>query len=69
MISVSEVTGMDGDSIGMQEVFTFDRLGMDPDGRVRGAFRATGIKSRFCDRLASAGYELRPELFESLTEV
>jgi pilus assembly protein CpaF len=69
VISVSEVTGMDGESIGMQEIFTFDRLGMDPDGRVRGVFRATGIKSRFCDRLASAGYELRAELFESQTEV
>src|ERR1700719_1424848 len=48
VISVSEVTGMEDDSIGMQETFTFDRVGMDPDGRVRGVFRATGIKSRFC---------------------
>jgi pilus assembly protein CpaF len=69
VISVTEVSGMDGDSIGMQEIFTFDRLGMDPDGKVRGVFRATGIKSRFCDRLASAGYGLRAELFESRTEV
>ena len=69
VVSVTEVTGMDGDSIGMQEIFTFDRLGMDPDGKVRGVVRATGIKSRFCDRLASAGYGLRAELFESKTEV
>jgi len=60
---------MDGDSVGMQEIFTFDRRGMDPDGRVRGVFRATEIKSRFCDRLASAGYGLRAELFESQMEV
>src|SRR5450755_54974 len=61
VISISEVTGMEEDSIGMQETFTFDRVGMDPDGRVRGVFRATGIKSRYCDRLASAGYGLRAE--------
>ena len=69
VISVSEITGMEDDSIWMQDIFTFDRLGMDPDGKVRGVFRATGAKSRFADRLASAGYGLRAELFESRTEV
>jgi pilus assembly protein CpaF len=69
VISVSEITGMEDDSIWMQDVFTFDRLGMDPDGKVRGVFRATGAKSRFADRLATAGYGLRAELFESRTEV
>jgi len=69
VISVSEITGMEDDSIWMQDVFTFDRLGMDPDGKVRGVFRATGAKSKFADRLASAGYGLRAELFESRTEV
>ena len=69
VISVSEITGMEDDSIWMQDVFTFDRLGMDPDGKVRGVFRATGAKSKFADRLATAGYGLRAELFESRTEV
>ncbi len=69
VISVSEITGMEDDSIWMQDIFTFDRTGMDPDGRVRGAFRATGAKTRFSDRLASAGYGLRAELFESRMEV
>jgi pilus assembly protein CpaF len=69
VISVCEITGMEDDSIWMQDVFTFDRLGMDPDGKVRGVFRATGAKSKFADRLASAGYGLRAELFESRTEV
>src|SRR6266699_718481 len=69
VISISELTGMEDDSIWMQDVFTFDRLGMDPDGKVRGVFRATGAKSKFADRLASAGYGLRAELFESRTEV
>src|SRR5216683_3271875 len=69
VISISEITGMEDDSIWMQDVFTFDRLGMDPDGKVRGVFRATGAKSKFADRLASAGFGLRAELFESRTEV
>jgi len=69
VISISEITGMEDDSIWMQDIFTFDRLGMDPDGKVRGVFRATGAKSRFADRLASAGFGLRTELFESRTEV
>jgi pilus assembly protein CpaF len=69
VISVSEITGMEDESIWMQDIFTFDRLGMDPDGRVRGVFRATGAKSRYADRLAAAGYGLRAELFASRTEV
>jgi pilus assembly protein CpaF len=69
VISISEITGIEDDSIWMQDIFTFDRLGMDPDGKVRGVFRATGAKSRFADRLATAGYGLRAELFESRTEV
>jgi pilus assembly protein CpaF len=69
VVSISEITGMEDDSIWMQDIFTFDRLGMDPDGKVRGVFRATGAKSRFADRLASAGYALRAELFDSRTEV
>jgi pilus assembly protein CpaF len=69
VISVSEITGMEDDSIWMQDIFTFDRMGMDPDGRVRGVFRSTGAKSRFVDRLATAGYGLRAELFESRMEV
>jgi pilus assembly protein CpaF len=69
VISISEITGMEDDSIWMQDIFTFDRMGMDPDGRVRGVFRATGAKSRFADRLATAGYGMRAELFESRVEV
>jgi pilus assembly protein CpaF len=69
VISISEITGMEDDSIWMQDIFTFDRLGMDRDGKVHGVFRATGAKSRFADRLASAGYGLRAELFESRMEV
>jgi pilus assembly protein CpaF len=69
VISISEITGMEADSIWMQDIFVFDRVGIDQDGKVRGVFHASGEKSRFADRLATAGYALRPELFESRMEV
>jgi len=69
VISISEITGMEGDSIWMQDIFAFDRVGIDPDGKVHGAFRATGAISRFADRLATAGYALNPDWFKSRMEV
>src|SRR5258708_7303004 len=69
VISVSAITGMDDDSIWMQEIFVFDRAGIDSDGRVRGVFRATGAQSRYADRLTTAGHALKPELFDSRMEV
>jgi len=69
VISISEVTGMDAESITMQDIFVFDRRGIDENGKVRGAFRATGIRPQFAERLANAGTRLRPALFESKTEI
>src|ERR1700689_2243500 len=58
--TISEVTGMDEDSIAMQDIFSFDRTGIDENGKVRGAFRATGLRPKFAERLATAGARLRP---------
>jgi pilus assembly protein CpaF len=69
VITISEITGMEGDSIAMQDIFVFDRLGIDESGKVRGLFRATGIKPKFAERLATGGCRLRPALFESRVEV
>jgi len=69
VISISEVTGMEGEVIAMQEIFVFDRTGIDESGKVRGMFRALGIRPKFADRLATAGCRLRPALFESHMEV
>jgi pilus assembly protein CpaF len=69
VISISEVTGMDTESIAMQDIFVFDRRGMDENGKVRGVFRATGIRPLFAERLANAGARLRPALFEAKTEI
>jgi len=69
VITIAEVTGVEGDVISMQDIFVFDRQGVDESGKVRGAFRAVGIRPKFADRLAIAGCRLRPALFESRMEV
>jgi pilus assembly protein CpaF len=69
VITISEVTGMAEDSIAMQDIFRFERTGIDESGKVRGAFGATGVRPKFADRLAIAGARLRPALFESKSEV
>ncbi|HKM86477.1 MAG TPA: CpaF family protein [Terriglobales bacterium] len=69
VITVSEVTGMDGDMITLQDIFVFDRVGIDESGKVRGVFRSTGIPPQFAERLATAGCRLSPALFESRMEV
>src|ERR1700684_1645122 len=60
VITISEITGMDGDFLAMQDIFVFERTGVDENGKVRGAFRATGVRPQFAERLASAGLRLRP---------
>jgi len=69
VITISEITGMDGDFLAMQDIFVFERTGLDENGKVRGAFRATGIRPQFAERLASAGMRLRAALFETKVEV
>lgn len=69
VLSVTELTGMDGDTIVLQDIFVFERHGIDEGGRVRGTFKATGVPPRFAERLAAAGCRLRPALFETRMEV
>jgi len=67
--SVSEITGMEENIISMQEIFTFTKKGIGPDGKVIGAFQPTRIRPRFLDRLRTAGINLPPSLFEHETLV
>jgi len=69
VITISEITGMDGDFLAMQDIFVFERTGVDENGKVRGAFRATGVRPQFAERLASAGARLRPALFDTKVEI
>ncbi len=64
IVSVQEITGMEGDVITMQEIFTFEKTGIDPDGKVLGHFHATGIRPKFQQRLHVFGIELKDELFD-----
>jgi pilus assembly protein CpaF len=61
---VSEITGMEGEVITMQEIFVFERTGIGPGGKVLGRFRATGIRPKCAERLAAAGMPLRSDMFE-----
>ncbi|HEX6505527.1 MAG TPA: CpaF family protein [Terriglobales bacterium] len=69
VLSITELTGMEAEMITLQDIFVFDRYGIDESGRVKGTYRATGHRPRFADRLAAAGCRLRPALFESRMEV
>jgi pilus assembly protein CpaF len=61
--SITEVTGMEGSIITIQEIFGFEKQGLDSGGRVMGRFRATGIRPKFCEKLAAQGIHLPPDLF------
>jgi pilus assembly protein CpaF len=63
LMSISEVVGTEGDVITMQEIFTFERQGLDETGKVLGRFRPTGIRPKFADILQSRGMELPGSLF------
>jgi pilus assembly protein CpaF len=64
--SISEITGMEGDTITMQEIFQYERTGVDREGTVVGRFRATGIRPRFAEKLKSCGLQLPRIFFEDV---
>jgi pilus assembly protein CpaF len=67
--SISEITGMEGDVITMQEIFTFEKLGVTQDGKVIGRFKATGVRPKVAERLKTGGIHLPVDMFEGMTEV
>jgi pilus assembly protein CpaF len=67
--SISEITGMEGDVITMQEIFLFEKMGVTQDGKVIGRFRATGVRPKCCERLKASGIHLPADMFEGVTEV
>ena len=67
--SISEITGMEGDVITMQEIFVFEKMGITQDGKVIGRFRATGVRPKCCERLKTSGIHLPADMFEGVTEV
>jgi len=67
IVSVSEIVGMEGDIISMQDIFTFERLGVNPQGEIRGRFRSSGVRPAFADRIEISGFTLPARLFELKT--
>ncbi|WP_200833913.1 CpaF family protein [Tabrizicola flagellatus] len=66
MTSVTEITGMEGEVISMQEVFRFERLGVEPSGKIIGRFNATGIRSAYSDRFRQWGFDLPASIYEPI---
>jgi len=64
LLSIQELTGMEGDIITMQEIFTYTQTGVDENGVIQGHFHATGIRPKFTERLKMSGVLLRDELFD-----
>ena len=62
--AISEITGMEGEMVTMQDLFVFDKISVRPDGMVCGRFRATGIRPKCSERLAASGMRLPAEMFE-----
>jgi len=66
---VTEITGMAGDVVSMQDIFVFEKAGIDAAGRVLGRFRATGVSPKFGEKLKTSGILLSPSVFEHVMEV
>ena len=64
MTSITEITGMEGDVISMQEIFRFQRVGLTPDNKIIGHFTATGVRSHYSERFRLWGYDLPASIYE-----
>lgn len=64
MVSITEITGMEGEVISMQEIFRYERLGIEPNGKIIGRFNATGVRSHYSDRFRQWGYELPASIYD-----
>ncbi|MEL7164214.1 MAG: CpaF family protein [Pseudomonadota bacterium] len=66
MTSITEITGMEGDVISMQEIFRYQRVGLTPENKIIGHFTATGVRSHFAERFRLWGYDLPPSIYEPI---
>jgi pilus assembly protein CpaF len=67
--TISEITGMEGEIITMQDIFIFEKTGLSPEGKVTGRFRATGVRPKCWERLKASGINLPPEMFSGSEEI
>ena len=64
MVSITEVTGMEGEVISMQEIFRFQRVGLTPDNKIIGHYTATGVRSHYSERFRMWGYDIPASIYE-----
>jgi pilus assembly protein CpaF len=64
LVSLQELTGMEGETINLQEIFLFEQMGLDANGVVKGRFKATGIRPRFVEKLKARGIQVPQDLFD-----
>lgn len=64
IISISEITGMEGDVLQMHEIMQFVQVGIDQQGKVNGSFVATGVRPKFMNIIEYCGIELNAQMFE-----
>lgn len=67
MVSITEITGMEGDVISMQEIFRYQRTGLSPDNKIIGHFTGTGVRSNYTERFKLWGYDLPPSIYDPVT--
>jgi pilus assembly protein CpaF len=68
MTSITEITGMEGEVISMQEIFRFQRVGLTPENKIIGHFTGTGVRSNYSERFRLWGYDLPPSIYEPVGE-
>ncbi len=66
---ITEITGMEGEVLTTQDIFIYEKVGIDENGKVRGRFRATGIRPKCADRILAAGRTLPGDMFEHVTQI
>jgi pilus assembly protein CpaF len=64
IVSISEITGMEGNTIVMQDIFRYEKIGIDKDGRVIGEFTPTGVRPWFMEKLKVSGFDIPMHFFE-----
>ena len=64
MTSLSEIVGMEGETITLQEIFLFQQTGLDEERKVHGEFRASGVRPKFVERFKALGIECDPDIFD-----
>jgi pilus assembly protein CpaF len=69
VVNLTEVSGMEGDVITLQDIFVFEKRGVSPEGKVLGRFAATGIRPKFYEKLLAAGIRLPADIFDQVMDV